>query len=686
MRMRSIRATVGVVGLLCAGSSSATLSAAPLGGFDCMARGEAGWRTRAVLTVGESIGGYTPVGLFDGIGAYELDPSTVRVFVNHEVGHSSGYAYPVADGNGGSFSLTGARVSYFDFDKVSLQLTSGGLAYDAIYDAGGTRASDDSFQPSFLSGFSRFCSGSLFEAEQFGGGRGLASRAYLTGEEDGKTSNSVGGGVWALDPATNSIWQLPDLGRGAWENVTVLDTGSASSVAVVLMDDSSPFDAGDDPQNENAPLYLHVGTKNATGDFPARNGLRGGDLYVWVADAANIRTPADFHSSGTQAGSWVQIDNDRNLASASETGATGYDEYGYPTQRTLWLRAEALGAFGFSRPEDVATNPTDGAECALSSTGVVSFAGGADSFGTIYSVITDFTDLSADLRIIYDGDADPTRALRSPDNLDWADDGYLYIQEDKAGTTTQSGEALFGSGAVNPNEAGIVRVDPVTGSTQRVVNIDRSVVLDASVADPSAAIDRVAGTVGGWESSGIVDVSTLFDRAAGTLFLFDIQAHGISNQHGFDPSSRIRNSDLVQGGQLAFLELVALGDPYCVAGANSVGRGASMRADGSRVVAQNDFTLFADGLPAQTPGVFFYGTAQLQLPFGNGFLCVGGFTTRLGPPVFSSSAGSATKSIDLSGTTAAGIVPGATLHFQLWYRDPAGGGFNLSNGLQIGWL
>ena len=35
---------------------------------------------------------------------------------------------------------------------------------------------------------------------------------------------------------------------------------------------------------------------------------------------------------------------------------------------------------------------------------------------------------------------------------------------------------------------------------------------------------------------------------------------------------------------------------------------------------------------------------------------------------------------------AAWIVPGATLHFQLWYRDPAGGGFNLSDGLRISWL
>ena len=124
---------------------------------------------------------------------------------------------------------------------------------------------------------------------------------------------------------------------------------------------------------------------------------------------------------------------------------------------------------------------------------------------------------------------------------------------------------------------------------------------------------------------------------------------------------------------------VALGDNDCVASANSVGSGASIRAEGSTLVADNDFTLYAEGLPAHTPGVFFHGTAQQQTPFGNGTLCVGGFSVRLSPPVFSNSAGASTKPVDLTGTTAAWIVPGATLHFQLWYRDPAGGGFNLSD-------
>ena len=48
--------------------------------------------------------------------------------------------------------------------------------------------------------------------------------------------------------------------------------------------------------------------------------------------------------------------------------------------------------------------------------------------------------MTAIVRIVYDGDADPDRRLRSPDNLDWADDRRLYIQEDEAVGRTLAGE------------------------------------------------------------------------------------------------------------------------------------------------------------------------------------------------------------------------------------------------------
>jgi hypothetical protein len=58
---------------------------------------------------------------------------------------------------------------------------------------------------------------------------------------------------------------------------------------------------------------------------------------------------------------------------------------------------------------------------------------------------------------------------------------------------------------------------------------------------------------GEWESSGILDVSELFGEKRGTLFLFDVQAHGIEDQDDFNADSRITDGDLVEGGQLSFL-------------------------------------------------------------------------------------------------------------------------------------
>ncbi len=519
-----------------------------------MAYGLDGWTTESIFTVGETIGEYTPPGILDGLGAYEKDGETVRVLANHELLNFRSYEYQVNDGSGGTFGMKGARISYFDIDKDSREVVGSGLAYDTVYDANGDIATDIGFLANDLIGFSRFCSGSLFEAHQFGRGRGLEDRIYFAGEEDGSFFSPVGGAEWALDPATGTIWQLPDLGRGAWENVTVVNTGRKDTVAILLADDSPPFDADPDAANDDeaAPLFLYVGKKDPTGDFPARNGLRGGKLYVWVAENG-VTTPTDFNSHGTLHGHWIEVDNSPT-GPPSEDGSTGYDEYGYPTQSNLWVQARELGGFGFSRPEDIATNPRNGRQAVLASTGVDTYEGGVDTFGTMYKITMDFRDLGADIEIIYDGDADPNRTLRSPDNLDWADDGRIYVQEDEAEEDTLDGEPLFGAGAANPNEAGVIRMRPNGHKLERIANINRGVTLDASLPNPTQAFDGDFGNAGEWESSGIVDVSTLFGERKGTLFLFNVQAHGIEDQEVINGASRISDGDLREGGQLLFLE------------------------------------------------------------------------------------------------------------------------------------
>ena len=534
--------------------------------FVPMAIGENGWTPTTLFTVGENFDGYYPPGILDGLGAYELDEDTVRVLASHELRNQFGYDYTIPV-NG--ISLKGARISYFDIDKASRRIVDAGPAYDTIYDANGDVGTQETIVsfPGF-EGLSRFCSSQMVVPGDFKKG-GVEDKIYFTGEEDGGNFNPVGGAEWALDVENDELWAVPEMGRGAWENITAVDARDDDVAAFILADDSSPFDADGDDEAEAAPLFLYVGEKDRSqgAGFLARNGLDEGKLYVLVMKDGST-TPEDFSGTGSKLqAEWVEIDNEPT-GPASDDGSSGFDQFGYPTQSTLWTRAEALGAFGFSRPEDVAFNPRKKNEIVLASTGVDTYVGGADTFGTMYTVVTNFENLTASIEIIYDGDDDPTRALRSPDNLDWADDGLIYVQEDEAEEKSPTGEPLFGFGAANPKEASIVALNPNNGKITRVAEVNRGVVYDASIDNPTRAFDVDFGFAGEWESSGILDVSTLFGETAGTLFLFDVQAHGIEDQTtkssapNFDSS--ITDDNLVEGGQLLFLEAPSKrkGDDY----------------------------------------------------------------------------------------------------------------------------
>ena len=94
-------------------------------------------------------------------------------------------------------------------------------------------------------------------------------------------------------------------------------------------------------------------------------------------------------------------------------------------------------------------------------------------------------------------------------------------------------------------------------------------------------------------------------------------------------------------------------------------------------------------------GIFLYGPAQQQTPFGNGNLCVGGGLAGviwLPPFVMFDHPGFGGASLDFSqpplGGGAGMVTPGSTWNFQAWFRDtPAGGaGFNLTNALSATFL
>lgn len=478
------------------------------------------WRTYPVFTVGETVGGYTPVGIFDGIGIGRVNNNTNRIVVNSELSDNVGYTYALANGT----QLQGARIHYFDTDARTGRIRRVALAYTTVYDRFGAIVTDalqinEGEGP--LIGFDRFCSGWSVVPGEYN----YEDAIYFAGEE---TSN---GQLVALDGRRGTAWVFPMAGRAAWESVTGLDTGNPDLVALAIGDDTG-----------GAPLLLYVGQKDALGDgsFLDRNGLAMGQLYAWKADNGDL-SPQQWNGTGTsRTGTFVAIEQ----FNASQAGQPGFDAAGYADEGTLRAQYLAEGAFQFSRPEEPATNPDDPTQIVFTSTGRESQYP-ADTWGDVLVADFDFSDvavgnITADITILYDGDdagagqfPGPDFGLRSPDNLDWADDGFVYVQEDAA-------TALFGD--TSGREARIWQLDPATGDL-----VDVAVLKRGNDALPPDQTDSDSTSIGAWETSGILDVTSLYRAPAGVkVLVYDVQAHTVTD-------GRIAANNLVQGGQLAFL-------------------------------------------------------------------------------------------------------------------------------------
>ena len=511
-------------------------------------KGLEGYTIDPLFTVGDTIGSYTPPGILDGIGAYSLNDTTVRLFVVNEIASTDGYKYTLENGT----QLSGARVNYFDVDKRTFKITDAGLAYDTIINRKG-EVVDASADLEF-GGIQRFCSAALFEANQFGAGIGLSDRIFFSGEE------TLGGTQFALDTQNNTLYAVPWFGRAGWENVTEINTGRTDKVAFVIGDDTV------------APLWLYVGDKNAKkdGSFLDRNGFAQGKLFAWVADdpldandAIELKEDQFNGNNTSKNGKFVEIAYydptkantavDSADADTSIQNELGYDAQGFATYAQQVKLANDAKAFFFSRVEDVSTNPKDGTQVAFAVTGV---AGTPNVDGVVYRADVDFDFsnggiIKGKVDILNDGNLTKDAGLRSPDNLDWADDGKLYINEDRANSA-----ALFAGNS--KQEASVFRIDPSNANPSstltRIAQVDRTA-LPATQTDPSST------DIGNWETSGILDVSTLFGAKPGELFVFDVQAHSLrdgsiitaTNIDGNGDGTKTRQENLVEGGQLSLL-------------------------------------------------------------------------------------------------------------------------------------
>jgi hypothetical protein len=128
--------------------------------------------------------------------------------------------------------------------------------------------------------------------------------------------------------------------------------------------------------------------------------------------------------------------------------------------------------------------------------------------------------------------------------------------------------------------------------------------------------------------------------------------------------------------------------PYCQSLPNSASGGAIIRSNNTPSLLANNFELFASGLPTNRMGRFIYGPTQRDVTFGDGRLCLGNQIYRL-PVQRTTNLGEASLTLDYTaGTFSSGsgqAIPGNTMNFQFWFRDPnfGGSGFNTTDGLEV---
>jgi hypothetical protein len=175
-----------------------------------------------------------------------------------------------------------------------------------------------------------------------------------------------------------------------------------------------------------------------------------------------------------------------------------------------------------------------------------------------------------------------------------------------------------------------------------------------------------------------------FDEGAGQV-AHDSSPFANDGELGLSSASESSDPNWLISDAPLDLDCAGIVGNYCIAAINSTGKAARIGWLGSTSIAMNDFVLTASDCPPNKNGIFFMGSYQTQIPFGEGYLCVTGNQHRFPAIVQSDATGFASYAVDFSdpSSPASLITPDVQWNFQFWYRDPqpVGHGFNLTDAL-----
>ncbi len=247
------------------------------------------------------------------------------------------------------------------------------------------------------------------------------------------------------------------------------------------------------------------------------------------------------------------------------------------------------------------------------------------------------------------------------------------------GTTTWTFSNLFGGDyrvftyAWAPDSATYISNVSVAGSPDPAQNVGGTWT-GSHVLGVTYALHDVTGVANG----GSISITVLAGFGFGTVDGFQIVRMGAA----FTP--------------YCFGDGTGAACPCGNTGAAGNGCASSVNANGGNLVASGNPSVTADtvvltgsGMP-NSSCLYFQGTTQISVSFGDGLRCVGGTVIRLGTKNNVAGASQYPAPGDAS-VSVRGLVPpaGGTRTYQAWYRNAAtfctASTFNLTNGVEIPW-
>jgi len=444
-----------------------------------------GVTTTSILTVGDAIGGYPLVGIPDGLGAFKSGHRTFTLLANHELRPMQGAVR--AHGSQGAF------VSRWEIKRNTLEVLKGEDQTPSPSDV----YSWDPVSSQYVQGtvaWNRFCSADLAPRKAFfHGGKGTQDRLYLNGEE---ANNGTAWAHIATGPHKGQSWQLPRLGRMAFENVVASPHRQLKTV-VIGLDDA---DASTSPIPPNVPseVYVYIGTKTKHGTPIERAGLTNGGLFGMKVAVNGITVTEESNADGLGSGG--------NYVGSGAFSLHSFGDVSGLTETQLQDAAIAADVFRMQRVEDGVWDPRPRHKNDFYFVTTASFSTNSRLWRLRFNDI-EHPENGGTIEILLTG----SEGHKMLDNITMDRLGRLLMQEDIGGQNALGKIWLYD-----------------TNGGQLIEIAAHNPAFFAPPVPPALTIDE--------ESSGIIDAKRILGRG---WFLLDVQAHFTHS----DPA-------LVQGGQL----------------------------------------------------------------------------------------------------------------------------------------